>query len=257
MNIKVLKKTSEKLIFLIDGINSNIANTLRRFIINHVPTLAIEEVNMQRNSSALYNEMVAHRLGLIPLRSDLKSYGFKDECKCKGKGCEHCQVCLSLKAKGPCIVYSREIKSTDPKVIPAYEKMLIVKLVKGQELKFDAIAELGIGKKHAKFSPGLAFYKGYPELIIEKVGNLKKIVESCDGALVQKGNKLEIDDILKWNEACEDICEKNGVKVEASKERFIFYLESWGQLEPKEILVKAVEVFDEKLDEFEKLVKKI
>ena len=86
MNIKVLSKDQQKVTFILEGINPVIANTIRRYVINYVPTMAVEEVTFQKNSSALYDEMLAHRLGLIPLESDLKSYNLPEECKCGGKG---------------------------------------------------------------------------------------------------------------------------------------------------------------------------
>ena len=122
MDIKVLKKEKELVIFQLNGINPAIANTIRRFVMNHVPTLAIEDVRIKKNSSALYDEMFAHRLGLVPLVTDLKTYKTKDECSCKGKGCAKCELVLSLKSKGPGTVYSSELQSKDPKVKAILEK---------------------------------------------------------------------------------------------------------------------------------------
>lgn len=254
----VLHKDANKAVFVLEGITPAIANMIRRYVMNYVPTLAIEEVSFQKNSSALYDEIIAHRLGLIPIKTDLKSYNFMADCKCNGKGCNHCQLLFALKAKGPCTVYSSSLESKDKDCVPVHEKMPIVKLAEDQELKLEAVAVLGRGKDHAKFSPGLLYYRGSPELKTTKDSDIKKSLEQIpSGVLGQKGQGLEIKDVLKWRESHEGILEKNGVEVTASKETFIFYLESWGQLTLKEILVRAVEVFDDKLDEFEKLVKKI
>jgi len=258
MNFKIVKEDKNRVIFTIDKINPATANALRRFAMNYAPTLAIEEVNFQKNSSALYDEMIAHRLGLIPIKTDLKSYNLSSECKCKGKGCQNCQLILSLKAKGPCIVYSAELKSEDKKAIPVIGKLPIVKLLKDQELKIECTAILGQGKDHMKFSPCHFWYRGYPELKVTRDSDVKKALSQIPSSvLVQKGQGLEIKDITKWNEAIEQVLENNGIEVTSSQENFIFYIESWGQLEPKEILVRAINTFDDKLDEFEKLVKKI
>ena len=258
MKLEVLHKDKNKAVFVIEGINAPIANMIRRYVMNYVPTLAIEEVEFSKNSSALYDEILAHRLGLIPIKTDLKSYNFMGDCKCKGKGCNHCQLILALKSKGPCTVYSGGLESKDKDCTPVYDKMPIVKLLEDQELKIEAVAVLGMGKDHAKFCPGLIYYRGYPDIKVNKDSDLKAALEHIPkDVLVQKGQGLEIKDMLKWKESYEDILEKNGIKVDASKENYVFYLESWGQLDAKEILVKAVDVFDEKLDEFEKLVKKI
>ena len=75
--------------------------------------MAIEEVEFIKNDSALFDEVVANRLGLIPLTTDLNTYNEKESCKCSGKGCPLCQVEFSLEAKGPCTVYASEIISKD------------------------------------------------------------------------------------------------------------------------------------------------
>ena len=236
MNLKLLKEEKNKLIFVIEKINVATANAIRRFAMNYVPTLTIEEVNFQRNSSALYDEVIAHRLGLVPIKTDLRSYNLSSECKCKGKGCQSCQLHLSLKAKGPCTVYSSEIESKDPKAIPVLDKLPIVKLLKEQEIKLECTAVLGQGKDHMKFSPCHIWYRGYPELKVTRDSDVKKALSQLpSGIITQKGPGLEIKDITKWNEAVEQILENNGIEVASSQEDFIFYIESWGQLEPKEI----------------------
>lgn len=255
MKIKPIQKDKLMLTFLVEGITEAKANTLRRLMLTEVPTLAIEDVAIQKNSSAMYDEMLAHRLGLVPLTTDLKSYKTKEECKCEGKGCAQCTLILSIKVKGPSVVYSSAIESQDPKVKAAQDNIPITKLGKNQELKVEATAVLGRGKTHMKFSPGLIFYRGYPIITIEKKGGVKKCIESCDNNLTEKGDHLIIKDITKWNEAYEETCEKNGMKIEASKEDFIFTIESWGQLQPKEILVKAIDIYEDKLSEFAKQVK--
>jgi len=158
MEIKLLEKSEDSVKFYVKDIDYSFANLIRRSIMNEVPIMAIDEVTFHKNSSALYDEILAHRLGLLPLSTDLKSYNVKEECKCKGKGCARCQLKLVLQAKGPCTVYAENIKSKDPKVKPVQANMPIVKLLKGQQLQFEAVASLGYGKNHTKHTPGLVFY---------------------------------------------------------------------------------------------------
>ena len=258
MNIQLLDKQEHSIKFVFKGINSVIANTLRRLIVNEVPTMAIDVVEFNKNNSALYDETVAHRLGLVPLTTDLKSYNLPKDCKCEGKGCESCQLKLIIKSKGPCTVYSSEIKSTDPKVKPVYDTIPIVKLVKDQELVVEATAVLGKGLEHMKFSPGLATYFGYPEFVIKSDSNIKSFIEKAPKGLCKAdGKKIEFIDVLKWNEACFDYAKENNIEIKLNEEDFIFEIESWGQLSTKEILTTALMLFDEKLDEFSKLLKKI
>ncbi len=258
MNVQLLDKQENSLKFVFKGINSVIANTIRRLIINEVPVMAIETVEFNKNNSALYDETVAHRMGLIPLTTDLKSYNLPKDCKCEGKGCQNCQLKLVLKAKGPCTVYSSELKSQDPKVKPVYDKIPIVILLKEQELVLEATAILGKGLEHMKFSPGLVVYMGYPEFIIKQNSKIKEFIEQCPKGLCKAdGKKIEIIDILKWNEACFDYAKENNIDVKLSEEDFIFEIESWGQLSTKEMLINALKTFDEKLEEFNKLIKKV
>ena len=254
MNIKILKETHDKVVYHISDAELSIVNALRRLIIEEVPTITIEEVTFAKNNSALYDEIIAHRLGLLPLISDIKSYNFQEDCKCDGKGCARCQVKLALQTKGPCTVYASDLKSKDPKIKPVYPETPITLLLKGQDLQLEATAKLGTGKQHTKFSPGLAYYRFYPTLKTHKDSNIKKCAELSDN-LDAKDSKLEIKDITKWNEAQEQICEQNNVIVEYDKENFIFTIESWGQLDIKKIPSIALKIFEDKLKEFNKQIK--
>ncbi len=61
-----------------------------------VPTMAIEDVEFRKNNSILYDEIIAHRLGLVPLKTDLKSYNLPEKCKCKGEGCARFQLTVPI-----------------------------------------------------------------------------------------------------------------------------------------------------------------
>ena len=107
-----------------------------------------------------------------------------------------------------------------------------------------------------KFNPGLAYYRGYPQLIVTNNSNVKKVSEELKDFITVKGNKIEINDLNNWNERHEEILEENNVEVKNSDEDFIFNVESWGQLSCKEMLLKALDVFNDKLTEFESKLKK-
>src|SRR3972149_1595116 len=106
MKVEILKQSENEVMFIVEGIGPALANAIRRAAMFEVPTLAIEDVYFNQNSSVLYDEIVAHRLGLIPLKTDLKSYNLPAECTCKGKLCAKCSVKGVLKAKGPVTVYA-------------------------------------------------------------------------------------------------------------------------------------------------------
>mgnify|MGYP001567655418 CR=1 FL=1 len=146
MDLKLLKKAENKIIFLIKGTNPSFVNTLRRAMTTEVPTMAVKKVTFVKNNSALFDEIIAHRLGMLPLSTDLSMYTLPENCTCKAAGCARCQVSILLKAEGPLTVYASDLKSQDPKIKPVYARMPIVKLLKGQELEFEAVASLGLGK---------------------------------------------------------------------------------------------------------------
>lgn len=262
MEIRILDNNKEqgKLSFILKDSNPVFANTLRRLIVDEVPTMAIEEVEFQKNNSVLYDEIIAHRLGLVPLKTDLKSYNLLENCKCEGKGCNRCQLKIVLRASKVGTVYSSELKSKDPAVKPLYPNMPIVKLLKGQSLELEATAVLGKGKNHTKWSPCHIWYKYKP--VIEITGEVKNpeaiievdhnnIFEIKDRKLVvNKDRLLECDLSLDFSEI-----DKN-VKMTASNTDFVFYMESFGQLSCKEIVNTAIDMFDEQLEEFAEELKK-
>lgn len=244
MKIQTIKSDKDETKFVIDGVKPSFVNVLRRACGFEVPLLAIDDVYFTKNSSALYDEIIAHRLGLIPLKTDLKIYEPQDGCSCKGNGCAKCQVSLKLSLKGPRMVYAGDLQSQDPSVKPIYPKMVIVELINDQELEFEAIAKVGKGKKHMKWSPCLSFYHKYPTSKIK--GPAAKVLKGVPKGLFDaKGN---IADLSQYD-LCQYYAEKsNGaIEITTADNKFIFTVESWGQLSAKEILKEAVKIVQQKI----------
>lgn len=135
-------------------------NTIRRLVMSEVPVMAIESVEISRNDGVLYDEIVSHRLGLVPLTTDLDSYVLptKEERE-SGEYLAQSSCKLTIDVKGPCVVLAKDLSSNDPKVKPVYPDMPITKLLEGQELRLIATAVLGLGRDHAKWSAGHAHFK--------------------------------------------------------------------------------------------------
>lgn len=258
MKLKKIKeeRKNNKLSFVIMGSDEVFANILRRLIMEEVPTLAVEDLEIKENNSALYDEMLGLRLGLIPIKTDLKSYELKEKCKCGGEGCARCELKLILKAGKNGYVYAEEAKSTDPKCTFVYDKMPIVKLLPKQKIDLTMTAVLGKGKDHVKWSSGLIFYKKEPSLKIGNVKEPEKIAATCPKNVFEvKGNKLIVNKEKLYDchlcQQCVDL-EQNIILEETGN--FIFQMESWGQLTNREMLSKATEIFLEKIEEMEKLI---
>lgn len=234
-------------------------NTLRRLMTSETPVMAIEQVEMRRNDSILYDEVLTHRLGLVPLTTDLESYQLPSAEEIEsGEYLAQSSCKLVLAAKGPCIVFAKDLKSKDPKVKPVFPDMPLVKLLEGQELEFEATAIMGIGKVHAKWSPGHVYFRKIPSITIKNPSALA-IAQACPtGTLAEKAGKVHVTDektCILCN-ACMDLDGAKSVTVETAT-NFLFAVESWGQITTEEIVTTAVDAYNKQLKEFDTLVKSL
>ena len=250
--MKILEKSNEKVSFVVET-EESLANAIRRSALE-IPILAIDEVEFYKNDSVLYDEVLALRLGLIPLKNQ-KNMWLMEECSCGGKGCSKCSVQLKIQAVGPKVVYSKDLKG---KADVVYEEIPIVKLTEGQELELVAKAKLGRGIEHTKYSPGVFYFRNVPEIEINKDCNLcKKCIEVCpQKVLGLEKEKISISNLYKCDlcEACVEVCKKEGknaITIKPGKE-IIFFIESFGQISAAEILIEAINVLKKNLKEVEK-----
>lgn len=222
-------------------IDESLANAIRRYTFE-IPVLAIDDVEISKNDSALYDETIAHRLGLTPLIMP------KTVAKTKEYAVE-----LSSKKEG--FVYSGEMEG-DIKI--AYDKIPLTMLDKGQELEFKAIARLGKGKEHSKFTPGLMVYRNVVEIKTDKNCPVEVIEECPHNLFVDEGGRVKVDDNVACDSCgiCMEFTKKAGkecVTIEPTKELLVT-IESFGQLPPEEIFIKAIERLKEDLDEVAKKI---
>ncbi|XP_020593275.1 DNA-directed RNA polymerases II, IV and V subunit 3-like [Phalaenopsis equestris] len=192
--VKIREMKDDYMKFELQETDASMANALRRVMIAEVPTIAIDLVEIEANSSVLNDEFIAHRLGLIPLVSDdAMGMRFSRDCDaCDGDGqCEYCSVEFHLNVRcdsdQTLDVTSNDLRSTEPRVVPVdvaartlasetgdfdsqdQRGIIIVKLRRGQELRLRAIARKGIGKDHAKWSPAATVTFMYePEIHINE-----------------------------------------------------------------------------------------
>jgi DNA-directed RNA polymerase subunit D len=147
-----------------ENLNPQFANALRRIMISEIPIMAINSVDFTENESVLYNEVIAHRLGLVPLVFDIKKFHFKEEDE---KADSLSEVVLVISKKGPGMIYSKNIKSSDPDVKPLYDNIPIVELFDDQKLKLEASASLGYAKNHARYQAAIAHYRYFPTAVLK------------------------------------------------------------------------------------------
>jgi DNA-directed RNA polymerase subunit D len=213
-------KEKQKLSFVTD-MPVSLANVIRRSALE-IPIMAIDEVEIVKNDSALYDEIIAHRIGLIPIKT-LKSV---KETKFK------------LKAVGPKTVYSTDLH---PDVGTDY-KLPIVILDEEQELELVADAKLGKGIEHIKYSPGLIFYRHNLDIDILEFVNIDE-----NGKVSCKEEELK----------SKEIPESQIDKIKKIKEcdELLFEVESWGQIDEKDIFPRAIEALNDNLEELQKAMK--
>ncbi|ADI32737.1 DNA-directed RNA polymerase subunit D [Staphylothermus hellenicus] len=269
MEINVLEKTPLRLKLYIKDIPLHVLNSIRRVVIAEVPTMAIDSVVFTMNSSVFYDEYIAHRLGLIPLTSEaaLDKYKSPEECKeasDRGLFTEDCFVKLDLEGKGEegklVTLHSGDLKTSDPDVKPVYDNIPIIVLGKNQEIRLEAYARLGRGKEHAKWSPvSIAAHKYIADIHIDEkkcLGeNCKKCVEVCPRNILSfKNGKITVnrDRIFDCSlcRICEEYCPAGAIKVGWRENEYILTIESTGSLPPKRILIEAVKILENKIDDF-------
>ncbi len=256
--------------FTLTGASPAFANGFRRAMIGEVPTLAIEDVRIYDNTSAFFDEMLAHRLGLIPIKTDLSTYSTQEKCSCGGAGCPGCMVTFTLSVEGPKTVLSSDLIPQDPKATPVYDNIPIVKLTKGQKLVLEAHAILNTGREHAKWQPTLVCgFKNHPVVSIsEACDACAMCVEECPrGILAVRGKKVEVVDgkltDCSMCRLCEKACLSSGIgdepaiTISAEADRYIFIVESDGSLPVKVIMDRALHYIRDQSDELERQISEI
>ncbi|QLH06178.1 DNA-directed RNA polymerase subunit D [Nitrosopumilus ureiphilus] len=155
-SLEVISKDNQKIAIKLKGVPLQYANALRRVCLNGVPVFAVDTVDIIENSSVLPDEGLAHRLGLIPLKTDLGRFNEPSKCECKSEtGCSNCRVMLVLDSGDSDVtrtILSNELSSEDESIKPVSDKIPIVQLAPGQRIKVECYARLGRGIEHAKWN---------------------------------------------------------------------------------------------------------
>jgi len=235
--METINKTNDKYIFKA-GIEDSLINSIRRYV-GQIQMAAIDEVEIAKNDSPLYDETLAHRLGLVPLKQSSKKEG---------------KLKLSSQDKG--MVYSGLLKG-DFEIV--YDKIPLTILSDGQEIELTASVKMGKGQDHAKFSPGILNYRQVSEIQVDKEIAEKLRNSGSNGEIKQKGDKyIIIDDKEKEiADICEGLAERYGKKIEVKTNgEMIITLESFGQIDAKSIFTKSIEALKKDLSEISKKLSK-
>jgi len=264
MEIKIGERKDLFLRLIVEDVDTAFMNSLRRIILAEVPSMAIDEVVIVENSSMINDEILAHRLGLIPLKTDLDSYNLPEDCTCKSElGCNLCRASLTLDVEaGNNIrtVYSNELVSENPSIVPVSDKIPIAKLAPAQKIKLEAYARLGKGEKHAKWQPvSVAAYKQFPKVKVNEAlcDTCGKCVEVCPKrvlTLSESGKTLELRNAIDCTvcKDCVNVCPASPPALEVSwnKNVFVLDIESTNALPVERIVLEALKILDKKVELF-------
>jgi DNA-directed RNA polymerase subunit D len=235
--METIIKTPEEVSFISD-MNVSLANAIRRSV-GDVSILAIVEADIYKNDSALYDEVIAHRLGLVSLKNQKMKAGQEIEMKLKAKG---------KKEEG-------EVLAGELGDVVIYPETPIVLLGEGQEIELVARAKVGTGNEHSKFMPGLVFYKHLPKIKISSDGERQTELASLYPSVFEMfGEKVKVKNAWACDLDQEDMEEYPGVNIEFDN-NLVFTIESWGQIEAKEIFVESCKALKDNLSEVSKAIK--
>ncbi|WP_290816217.1 DNA-directed RNA polymerase subunit D [Halovivax sp.] len=244
-DVEFVERGDREARFLVRGVTPAFANGIRRAMIADVPTMAIDTVRFVENSSVMFDEQLALRLGLIPLTTPPEGEFGEDDA-----------VTLSIDVEGPATAYSGDLVSSEPELVrPADENVPIIQLQEDQRLEAEADAVTNRGKNHAKHQGGVAV--GYrhlqrvtvegdlPEFADEEPRTIRGVIETEDGELVPTESFGH------------DLSERypgKEVTVEDVPNAFVFHVETDGSFSVDELVLRAAESLDVRAAELEEAV---
>ncbi len=249
VEFEILEKREDSIKFILKGVDVAFANALRRTILAEVPTFAVDEVEFFENDSALFDEIIAHRLAMIPLTTPVDRFSLD------ALELDDYTVTLSLEAEGPGMVYSGDLKSSDEGIKPANPNIPIVKLADGQKLTFNAYARLGRGKDHAKWQPGFVYYKYLTKIHVSKDvpdwEELKELAERRGLPVEETKDEVVITTTKAFYLPRKfEAYEGKKIREEVVPGTFVFTVETNGELPVEEIVSIALKILMRKSDRF-------
>jgi len=276
--IEIITKTNEELIFDIKGVDPTLVNTLRRIMIAEVPTMAIETVIINQNTSIIPDEVLAHRLGLIPILADADDFveksptdNFNDKNSIKFTMKVKCykdkdgnlinenifsrDLIFEPQGEQKKKYYNSQTKKYSLGLV--YDDILINKLTTGMEIDLECYCTKGIGRTHAKWSPvSTAYYR-----LINKINILKELngndaeelCQLCPKGVFKVNNKgaAEVGNVRECTSCRECIRQekyKDIIELGKVADHYEFHIESVGMYTPESIFFRAIDVLKKKIN---------
>ena len=271
MDIEIIEMAERKAKFILRNSSPAMANALRRTLLSDIPKMAIDKVEFHlgpimyddkeyESVTPLFDEIIAHRLGMVPVPTDLNLFCPQSECVCGGEGCPNCTIMYSLNKIGPCTVLSGDLEPLgNPDLRVKDEFIPIVELTDGQAVLIYATAVMGTAKKHVKWQVANGVgYKYLPQIAIEEGMESDEEVLECAAICPKKVFEVEDGKLVIKNpldcslcRACTDhLGERGGITVKGDDKNFFFKFETDGSLTAQQALDKAVEILADEAKDF-------
>lgn len=271
----------ETLEFHLAEVDSAFANGLRRVLLAEVPVLGVASVTIIQNTSVLPDEMIAHRIGLVPLYSmKARRMQYARDCLCGGSGCGECQITGELNVRCPADQHSLQVfmdalKIDDDEVYPVSSEergVWLLTLGRSQELNLRVVIQKNIAKTHAKFMPVATVAMRYtPDIVLNSdgfakldVAHRRQWVERCPRQVFRFDGRTEqvlLDDPdaciycreclsrePPFNRQAEPLVLVRHKRDKRGHYDFTFTVESTGALPVLQILYDAIDVLRRKLE---------
>ena len=274
MQIEIVEMEDRKARFILRNSSPAMANALRRTMLQDIPKMAIDKVEFHlgpimqddkeyESVTSLFDEIIAHRLGLIPVPTN-DQFTFQKDCSCGGVGCPGCTIMYSLNKVGPGTVLSGDLMPLGDSTLKVKDEAIpIVELTDTQAVLIYATAVMGTAKQHVKWQA--AFGVGYsymPKVSIKAdragVAEVQEAAASYPGLFKVESGKLVVDDIYRasrYGKAIQqDPVLQDVVSIDWDDSKFIFKFETDGSLTAQQVLDKAVEILEQKAEEFAAVV---
>ena len=241
--VEFIERGDNEARFLVRNLEPAFANGIRRAMVADVPTLSIDEVRVVENSSVMFDEQIAHRLGMVPLTTPPGEFDEDDV------------VTLAIDVEGPDTAYSGDLVSSDGLVEPATDGIPIIELKEDQRLEVEADAVLDTGKSHAKHQGGVAV--GYRHLQrVEVVGDRGEFED--EEPQVVRGVIEEDGELIPAEAFDNDLTNRyDGEEIEVHDvpNAFVFEVETDGSMSVDDLVTEAVGTLRARADELESAVK--
>ncbi|XP_054715003.1 DNA-directed RNA polymerases I and III subunit RPAC1-like [Uloborus diversus] len=290
MKIIEIDKEKYEMEFDIIGIGAPIANAIRRILIAEIPTMAIDKIHMFNNTAVIPDEVLTHRIGMVPIKVDPRLFEYKDSTEDPEKGTEEDTIQFELKVKcsrKPNIpkdssvpddkafnhakVYSRDLKFVPindnqkkmyGNIRPVHEDILLAVMKPGHEIDLKAFCYKNVGREHAKFSPVVvASYRLLPRLkLLEEIsGERAHLLSSCFSPGVIRISHKKGKEVAKVADSRKINCSRNvllhdelsdAVEISKVKDHYIFTVESAGALQPEVLVQDAINILKSKCRNF-------